>query len=71
MTKETRMKKLEWVNLKDDFCPKCYGELNMDGETEGEPYTLRCSACGFAITKKRRDEILYDMEKDKRILDEE
>ena len=25
-------KHLEWKNLQDDFCPKCYGEMDNDTE---------------------------------------
>ena len=54
------MKKLEWRNLKDGFCPKCYGEI----EDEDNPMTIKCSACDFRMSRVRYDEILEDMAKE-------
>jgi uncharacterized protein with PIN domain len=54
------MKKLEWVNLKNDFCPKCYGELENDDTQQ----PIKCLACDFSISRIRYDEIIEDMEKE-------
>ncbi len=53
-------KKLEWKNLKDEFCPKCYSEIsNNDGSLR-----VFCTSCDFSISKIRYNEILEDMEKE-------
>ncbi len=51
-------KKLDWKNLKDEYCPACYQELE---ETLG---WYRCTSCPYRITKTRFDEILEEMEKE-------
>ena len=52
------MKPLTWVNLKDDYCPKCY----MDLEETAEGY--KCSSCDFKISKQEYEEILEDIHKE-------
>ena len=57
------MKKLEWRNLKDGFCPKCYSELDDDDKS---PYItcLASGLCDFSIKRERYDEILEDIYKE-------
>jgi hypothetical protein len=52
------IKKLDWKNLKDEYCPHCYEEL------EEQPGEYHCTACKFRITKARYNEIFEDMVKE-------
>jgi len=63
------MKKLEWRNLQDGFCPKCYEELE-EGSYDNSKAGYFCKKCLFNITKERHDEIVGDMEKDELLKDE-
>jgi tRNA(Ile2) C34 agmatinyltransferase TiaS len=49
--------KLEWINLKDRLCPKCYSKLQAKGMLE---VTFMCSKpeCDFKISDAKYNEIL-------------
>lgn len=52
-------KKLEWINIKDGYCPSCYRDLNDDGSSP----MVTCSSCDFKINRPKFDEILEEIEK--------
>jgi tRNA(Ile2) C34 agmatinyltransferase TiaS len=52
------MKTLIWINLKEDYCPKCYMDLI---ET---PEGFKCTQCDFKISRQKYEEILEDLYKE-------
>lgn len=53
-------KRLEWTNLKDDYCPSCYKDLDNDEKS----LIIKCSSCDFVITRVKYNDLIEQMEKE-------